>query len=185
MIDEIIAQIKNLQQEKDDLIILIDGRATSGKTVLAQHLADQYQANLIHIDDFYLPQTKRQPGIAGNIDHKRLINDILIPIQKHQEYDYQPFDCHIQSLQIAKHIKYQRIHIIEGTYTFYLCQEIQSDLKIFLDVDQTHQIKRIISRNAESLSAFQNIWIPLEEKYFQTYQTRSYADLYFDTSQLF
>jgi hypothetical protein len=42
---------------------------------------------------------------------------------------------------------------------------------VFSDVEAEEQIKRIIKRNGKDMAAiFRDKWIPLEEKYFETYE---------------
>lgn len=43
-------------------LLAIDGRCGSGKTTLADWLAQQLGYRVVHIDDFYLPPAKRCEG---------------------------------------------------------------------------------------------------------------------------
>lgn len=169
------------------MIILIDGRCLSGKTVLAAQLADNLDCNIIHIDDFYLPISKRNDNwkkeIAGNIDKIRFHKEIIQPLVHQQDYIYQSFSCTNQQLNDAIKISYKPITIIEGSYSFYLFRNEKVDLKILLDVDKDKQIARILSRNPNSLDSFQQTWIPLEEHYYQNFDMC--YDQYYDTTELF
>jgi uridine kinase len=40
--------------QQDRVIVAIDGKCTSGKTTLASRLAEIYDCNVFHMDDFFL-----------------------------------------------------------------------------------------------------------------------------------
>ncbi len=169
------------------MIILIDGRCLSGKTVLAAQLADKLDCDVIHMDDFYLPIDKRSENwkneIAGNIDKDRFHKEIIQPLINHQDYIYQSFSCATQQFNEPIKISYKPITIIEGSYSFYLFRNEKVDLKILLDIDKDKQIERILTRNPHSLENFQQTWIPLEEYYYQNFNMQ--YDQYYDTTKMF
>ena len=61
-------------------IIAIDGRAASGKSTLAQQLGELLDADVIHMDDFFLPPSLRtkerlsEPG--GNVHYERFAEEV-------------------------------------------------------------------------------------------------------------
>ena len=76
----IINIIEKIKQNKKLVLVGIDGPCASGKTTLAKKLADEIGAQVIHIDDFFLPVKKRTADslntIGGNIDATRFANEI-------------------------------------------------------------------------------------------------------------
>ena len=46
---------------KSPFLLAIDGRCAAGKTTLTTELAEQWDCNVIHMDDFYLPFRDRTP----------------------------------------------------------------------------------------------------------------------------
>ena len=68
-------------QNNNIRIIAIDGRCASGKTTFTQKLADYLNAEVIHMDDFFLRnelKTKeRLSEVGGNIDYERFTSDVL------------------------------------------------------------------------------------------------------------
>ena len=64
-----------LQTDKPRLLIAIDGCCATGKTTLARQLAERYECNLFHMDDFFLrPHQRTEERLAApgeNIDHER------------------------------------------------------------------------------------------------------------------
>jgi hypothetical protein len=75
-------------------------------------------------------------------------------------------------------IKVKDISIIEGAYSLHPELIGFYDLKVFADILEEEQIKRIIKRNGlDGAEAFRNKWIPLEEAYFNTLQIRDKCDI--------
>ena len=66
---------------------------------------------------------------------------------------------------------------VEGAYS---CHPVLGDYmarKVFLDIDSSTQTERIRKRNGEDrLQDFQQLWIPLEEAYFQAFSVKENAD---------
>jgi len=58
-----VASISNivdkLRDEKEHLLVAIDGRCASGKTSIALELKDIYGCNVIHMDHFFLREEQR------------------------------------------------------------------------------------------------------------------------------
>ena len=63
--NETLNQIRNrideLMSQKERVIVAIDGNCTAGKTTLAGKLAERYDCNVIHMDDFFLRPEQRTP----------------------------------------------------------------------------------------------------------------------------
>ena len=73
------------KEARGPFLVAIDGRCASGKTTLAGKLRSVLECNVVHMDDFYLPFSKRtedrmaQPG--GNMDFDRLLFEVLLPLK--------------------------------------------------------------------------------------------------------
>ncbi|MCM1467169.1 MAG: hypothetical protein NC086_03400, partial [Alistipes sp.] len=51
----LITRIRRLMEEKNKVVVALDGRAASGKTTAAELLSLVFDASVIHMDDFFLP----------------------------------------------------------------------------------------------------------------------------------
>ena len=73
-------QIDELLAEKDMILVAIDGKCTSGKTTLASKLAELYDCNVFHMDDFFLRPEQRTPErfaeVGGNVDYERFYKEV-------------------------------------------------------------------------------------------------------------
>ena len=72
--------------------------------------------------------------------------------------------------------------IVEGSYSCHPVLNGYYDLSVFLSVDAAEQIRRIRQRNgADNVQMFQERWIPMEERYFQSFRIQETCDLRFQT----
>ena len=70
------------------------------------------------------------------------------------------------------------LRIVEGAYSCHPRFGEYMGLRVFCDVGQQEQLRRIEQRNGvEMLERFRDSWIPMEEKYFRSFHIRERADL--------
>ena len=162
--------IEALALKKEYIIVAIDGSCASGKTTLASKLAEHFDCNLFHADDFFLPPDLRTPErlaeIGGNIDYERLLNEIITPLLMRKSFSYRPFECSTQTLAEPICITQKSINIIEGSYSLHPRLSHAYDLKILLTVTNDIRRERILRRPQHLHDRFFNEWIPMEQRYF-------------------
>ena len=178
----IFKEIERLLEAKEKIIVAIDGRSASGKSSLGKLLFERYDVNLFHMDDFFLPAKQKtvarleEPG--GNVDYTRFKEEVMDNLKKDEPFNYEIFDCKVQTLTEKRTILPKKLNIVEGSYSMHPILIENYDLKIFLDIDDDIQRKRIISRNGKEMyKRFSNEWIPLENKYFNEFDIRGRADI--------
>lgn len=176
-IDALVNNSNKLQ-----IIVAIDGRCASGKTTLATYLGENYECNIFHMDDFFLPPSKRtqerleEPG--GNVDYERFLNEVLKPLKTNKEFEYSLYNCKTQSMGEHIYVTPSRLVIIEGAYSCRPELIEYYDLKIFMTIDEKEQKKRISQRNGEEAAKiFESKWIPYEEKYFKAFNIKEKCDV--------
>lgn len=184
-LEKVKEEINSLFKEKESVIIAIDGRCGSGKTTLAKALSEEFDCNVFHIDDFYVPREmqteERLSQAGGNIDRKRFLNEVLLPAKKGEAVSYKAFDCETQSYKQSIEITPQKVTVIEGSYSCHSDFFDLYDLHIFLTVSPETQKERIIKRNSEvGYKDFENKWIPFEERYFKEQDVKSKCEIVFE-----
>lgn len=172
--NETLNQIRNrideLMSHKKQVIVAIDGNCTAGKTTLAGKLAELYDCNVFHMDDFFLrPEqctAERYAEVGGNVDYERFAEEVLIPLKDGKSFSYRPFDCSTFTLADPVTVAPKKLNIIEGTYCHHPYFGDPYDLKIFLTVSPEIQRQRILEQSSFLHQRFFEEWIPMEQRYF-------------------
>lgn len=175
MLNELIKIINKKLENKDHIVIAIDGMAASGKTTLANLLGTYYDLNIIHVDDFYYPKDKINIKNDGNINYPRLKK--VIHRLSNNNLSYYSFNCKKQKFDKLIHIFKKRITIVEGSYSLNPILGIYFDFSIFLTIDKNEQFERIKKRNKNNFEEFINKWVSYENHYFEYYKIIDSADI--------
>ncbi|MDX9872620.1 MAG: hypothetical protein RBT41_09400 [Clostridia bacterium] len=177
-------QIDRLLRSKRNPLIAIDGNAAAGKSTLADALSRVYDCNVIRMDHFFLPPNKRNMDrlneIGGNIDYERFYDQVISRIFQGQEFSYPIYDCRKMDYSGSAKVNPQKMTVIEGVYSLHPYFGNVYDLKVFLTADPETQKLRIHKRSgAERLDKFVALWIPQENKYFDTLKISEKCDCIF------
>lgn len=182
--NQVLEAIRKKQQEKEFMLVAIDGRCAAGKTTMAFNLAKELSCNCIHMDDFFLqpkqrtPKRLEEPG--GNVDYERFLEEVLLPLNQKKSFTFRPFECKTMDFGEPILVEPNSITIIEGSYACHPQLIEYYDLRIFLSIDQAEQLKRIELRNGmKAAQMFSQKWIPLEEKYIKAFQVPDQCDITF------
>ena len=184
MVNDLIIteRIQALLAERDRVVVTIDGPCASGKTTLASRLAEQFDCNLIHMDDFFLrpeqrtPERLAEPG--GNFDRERFWEEIMNPIVRYDDITFRPYLCGEGKLGDPVFLPFKQLFVIEGSYSQHpFVGKTTVNLRIFLDISPEKQKARLLLRCPEKMERFLSEWIPMEQAYFETFQIRERADI--------
>ena len=180
----VVDAIEKLVQdtERKRIIVALDGRCASGKSTLGFYLQDLFDANLFHMDDFFLQAhqrtAERLAEIGGNVDYERFEEEVLKPVLAYKAVNYRRFDCKNMTISEGVEIPYKRINMIEGSYCMNPYFGDIYDLKVFTDIEEPEQLENIRARNGEEkLAVFVERWIPKEEAYFQKFRIKEQSDI--------
>lgn len=157
------------------ILVGIDGMCGSGKSTLGRVLAEVYDCNLFHMDDFFLRPEQRKPERfaepGGNVDYERFKAEVLDHMADLSGFTYQVYNCGIQALDNYVTVPYKKLNIIEGAYSHHPYFGNPYDLKFVCKITQEEQLNRILKRNGpEMLERFKNVWIPMENRYFEAFE---------------
>lgn len=163
-------------------VIALDGPAASGKTTLAGCLQVLLQAEIVHMDDFFLPMSLRTPErfaeAGGNVHYERFCREVLPNLRKAESFAYRRFDCSVMDFGGERTVGAGRWRIVEGSYSHHPAFGRYADIAVFCQISPEEQMARILRRNGPAMAErFRDVWIPLEEAYFTACHTRESADL--------
>lgn len=174
--------VPRYRQEGRQCVIAIDGRAAAGKSTMADDLRKIIGADVIHMDDFFLPtdlrteQRMTQPG--GNVHYERFAEEVLPFISLPEGFSYRRFDCGKMDFDGKCEIGNAPIRIVEGAYSLHPSLNSYADISVFLNIDPENQMQRIFRRNGCRMAEiFRTKWIPLEEQYIAQCAVPQRADI--------
>ena len=171
---EAIGRIAEKAAGSGRLLVTLDGPCASGKTTLAQKLAQVFQAGVAHTDDFVIPHALKTPERlavpGGNCDAERLAREVVVPFKHGLPVQYRRYDCMNDSLMPAVRLPDSRVLILEGSYCNLPCIREHADVRLFLDAPwETREARLLARESAGSMRQFYDRWIPLENAYFEAY----------------
>lgn len=186
--DEALAALEALAASDGPVIAAVDGRCGSGKSTLARAAAERLGCAVVHTDDFYLPFADRAPGWqnmpCANMDLARLRREVLEPFRAGERALSRPYRCMEGRFGPETVLPAGGLLLVEGSYSLHPALADLYSLKIFLTCAAEEQERRLRAREGERFSAFEQLWIPLEEAYFQQFGVEKDA-LRVDTGALY
>jgi uridine kinase len=177
-----------LLQSRNRVLIAIDGMCCAGKTTMTERLGKLLDANVFHLDDYFLqphsrtPDRLNQPG--GNVDVERFLSEVLLPALRGETAHVRRYDCHKDLVLPPESVAPKKIVLIEGAYSLHPLLAPYYNLKVFCRIDPQLQLQRILKRNGKAaLKTFETRWIPLENKYFEALDILTQCDIVIDSVQ--
>lgn len=176
---EVFRQIDMALSQKDggQVLAAIDGMCAGGKSTMGRILQGIYQCNLFHMDDFFLQPHQRTAAriqeVGGNVDYERFQKEVLGHMGDRDGFTYQVYSCQKQHLDQKITVSWNRLNLVEGSYSQHPYFGDVWDLKFFCRVSPAEQLNRIRLRNGEVMAKrFQQEWIPKENAYFSAFHIR-------------
>ena len=161
---------------QDTVTVAIDGSCAAGKTTLAALLAQHYDCNVFHMDDFFLQPGQRTPEryaeAGGNVDYERFYEEVVCHLTD-DVLTYGVFDCSEMAVTHNAVLPKTPVTIIEGAYALHPHFGNYADIRAFMETDEEEQKHRILGRDGEEMLAmFESRWIPFERNYEAAYGVR-------------
>ncbi len=181
---KLFCRIDALLKKKTNITLAIDGNSGAGKTWLAGLLANVYDVNVFHMDDFFLQPhqrtSQRLQEIGGNVDYVRFKEEIIEGLKQKAGFVYAKYDCMAEKFVEQVQVKPKLINVVEGVYSMHPTLIDYYDLKVFMHISPQKQSRRILNRNGPIMHRrFIEEWIPMEEGYFTDMGIMDKADLVF------
>ena len=180
----ITKQVAGLVDKNPTPIVLIDGRAASGKSSLAAALKNQLfkeleQApRLIHMDDLY-------PGWEGLIAGSHYLNQqILQPLKLGKTSSWQLWDWEKAQRGRSdepgngwREFAGGTPLIVEGCGSLSRVSAELADYRVWIETEQQVRHQRWLDRDGEKFNEFWHIWAAQEDEFYQQEKSTQLADL--------
>lgn len=183
-------EMHSISQKQSTLLIGIDGRGGSGKSMFARAL-ERFRPNIsvVEMDDFFLPSSQRPTGdplskpIGGDFDWQRVYNQVLTPLSQDHEGRYQRYDWDLDELAEWHTLTVGGIVIIEGIYSTRNELADMYDFKVWVECPRDIRLARGIARDGEAArEIWENDWMVIEDRYAETHRPFERANLLIDGS---
>lgn len=175
-INEIKDRIKDLLAQQKQVIVAIDGGCAADTEELARIIAEEFDCNLFHTPDFYLPEMSDE-GIY--LDCERLRQVILEPARRGIPFFFRPI-----GKEPMKAVAPKRLNVLEGTYSLHQKIRDAYDLKIILRTDSAQRQQFIKRLEPEKQTLFVAQMMPAEARYFNFTAWEIHCDFVLETTDL-
>ena len=173
-LQEVLEILSERKKTSTRLFVTLDGPCATGKTTLARQLAEACQGQVIHTDDFVIPHARKTPEQlaipGGNCDVDRLVREVVLPYTQGRPVRYRRYDFRADRLLPAEPLAETGLLILEGSYCNLPPIRERADLRLFLTASRETRVARLRKRESPaSLQRFFDLWIPLEDAYFDAF----------------
>ena len=172
-----------LQESGKLPIVLIDGRAASGKSQFAKDLSEAYfqvdkqAARVIHMDDLY-------PGWNGLAEGSvYLLTNILLPLANSRSANWQVWNWRKNHRGAEDPGNGRRefaggtLLIVEGCGSISRLSSTNSDFQIWIDADDAARKERFSKRDSGKFDEYFGIWSAQEDEYYERETSKQLAEL--------
>lgn len=167
-------------QSAKPLVLAIDGPAGSGKSTLAGEIArafaGTYSLEVIHLDELY---NGWDEALSEELFQR--IAQLIAAQRAGKATDLAIYDWSAGSFSGSKEIKPVQLLIIEGVGSSNLLLHANLTTSIWLDIDQSTGLARVLERDGEDIRNEMVKWQKMESEYFARDLTRERADFIFST----
>ena len=162
------------------LVLAIDGPAGSGKSTLAGEIArafaGTYDIEVIHLDELY-------NGWDNALSEELFLRiaQLIAAQRAGKATDIAIYDWSARSFSGSREIKAAQLLIIEGVGSSNQLLEKSLTTSIWLDIDQSIGLARVLGRDGEEILDEMIKWQKMEIEYFPRDLTRERADFILST----
>ena len=155
-------------------VIAVDGPAGSGKTTLAESLAERVGAQLVHMDDLYLGWS----GLEQSAD--RLREEILAPLWLGRAGRYRRYDWHAGELAEGHEVHAGGMLVVEGVGCVRGRTRGFFSVITWVEADDAIRLARGLARDGAAAEGHWRDWMREERDVFARARTRDLAQIRVD-----
>ena len=155
-------------------LICIDGPAGSGKTTLAGQVADMSGAPIVRMDDLY-------PGWEGLFAVEPEVLGLLRPLSEDRTGSYRRFDWAAGAYAETHLVEPVPLLVLEGVGSGNRAWRHLVTTLVWVEAPDDLRLARGLARDGDGYREHWRRWMDDEARLFAEEETRTRADLVFDT----
>jgi uridine kinase len=153
-------------------LICIDGPAGSGKTSLAERLALESGATIVHLDELLDGWTG---GLRGVVD--ALVGDVLRPLAASRDAAYHRYDWHAGRFADWVPVPPSDLLVVEGVASGSTAVAPYASVIVWVEAPHDLRKSRGLTRDGDDFAPHWDAWALMESEHFALEDTRSRADV--------
>ncbi len=177
---DLIDALSDLCKDVSQPIIAIDGPAGAGKTTLAHDiklaLAQRYSITEVHMDDLY---DGWQNALGAQLSET--LTYIVSTHKSGKKVKFSKYDWIQSQFNEAQEIPEADLIILEGVGSGQLSIRDELAALLWIDIDHSLGLERVISRDGDSIKAQMQKWLVQQEQHFAREGTQNAADFILTT----
>lgn len=155
----------------DSATVLIDGRSGSGKSALADDLANRWTSTvLVRLDDIY----PGWDGLAWAVEHVH--TELLVPRAAGRPGRWQRWNWTTSAPDGWGSVDPDQRLIVEGVGSLTAANRALADLGIWLDAPDDLRKQRALARDGDTYRPHWDRWAAQEDAFIARYAPRAAAD---------
>ncbi|RKT83181.1 Uridine kinase [Saccharopolyspora antimicrobica] len=174
VLDGLVRRAKAAPRLGTTRLVIIDGPAGSGKTTLADQLAEALSAQIVHMDDLY----DGWNGMLAGVD--RLGRQVLEPMAAGRDGRYQRYDWHAGEYAEWHDVPQAEHLIVEGCGAGARRFDGLSTLLVWVEDGEALRLTRTVARDGEGARDHLRAWMAAERAVYQAEGTARRADVRLD-----
>jgi uridine kinase len=153
-------------------LICVDGPAGSGKTTLAEKLAAESGATVVHLDELLDGWTGGLPKVV-----EALVNDVLTPLAAGRPAAYRRYDWHAGRFADWVPVPANDLLIVEGVGSGSKAAAAYASAVVWVEAPYDLRKTRGLTRDGDDFAPHWDAWALMESEHFALESTRSRADV--------
>ena len=153
------------------LVVGIDGHGAAGKSTIAEQVAEELVATLVHVDDFMLSPTTQEstagPTMAAYYDWQRLRQEALEPLLAGLTATFRAFDWEANGFRYEPvTLAPSALILLEGVSATAPALSDLIDRTVLVDTPEPERLERLHVRVTSDV--WDENWLQAEQTYFAT-----------------
>ncbi len=171
-IEALVEQIPTLEPRLgDSVLVAVDGRSCSGKTTVAQTLAESLDATVVHLEYLYHGWDGLEAGVETAVTH------VLEPLSLGKAATVPQWDWYAGGWGRPVEIAVPRLLILEGVGAASAAVRAHTSLAIWLEVPDDERRRRAQARDWDTFADHWDVWAVQETTLFAREGLPDLADL--------